>query len=117
LIGEPLLIRELLANLIDNALRYTPAGGSVTVRCRQANGAVLEVEDNGIGIPESQREKVLERFHRVEGSPGGGCGLGLAIVQEIARIHGATLEITAPPAGRGTLVCISFPQSNTFSNT
>lgn len=117
LVGEPLLIRELLANLIDNALRYTPAGGSVTVRCLQAGAAVLEVEDNGIGIPESQRDKVLERFHRVEGSPGDGCGLGLAIVQEIARVHDATLEILAPPAGRGTLIRVSFSQSNVFSST
>ena len=87
------------------------------MRCLQAGAAVLEVEDNGIGIPESQRDKVLERFHRVEGSPGDGCGLGLAIVQEIARVHDATLEILAPPAGRGTLVRVSFPQSSTFSST
>lgn len=109
LMGEPLLIRELLANLIDNALRYTPAGGSVTVRCRQQDGAVLEVEDNGIGIPEHQRERVLERFYRVAGSPGNGCGLGLAIVQEIVHRHDATLEITAPPTGRGTLIRVRFP--------
>ena len=113
LVGEPLLIRELLANLIDNALRYTSANGSITVRCQPlSNSTLLEVEDNGIGIPEAQRDKVLERFHRVEGSPGDGCGLGLAIVQEIARVHDASVEITTPSNGRGTLVRVRFAHTH-----
>lgn len=117
LLGEPLLLRELLANLIDNALRYTAPGGSITVRCGSAADAWLEVEDNGIGIPAAAITKVRERFYRVEGSPGDGCGLGLAIVDEIARVHDAVLEITAPAAGRGTLVRLRFPQAKVFSST
>lgn len=107
--GDPLLVGELIANLIDNAIRYTREGGYVTIRCYQDTGAVLEVEDNGIGIPEAQREKVLERFYRVDGSPGNGCGLGLAIVQEIAKLHEAELVITTPEHGRGTRIIVHFP--------
>ena len=107
--GDPLLIGELIANLIDNAIRYTPEDGYVTVRCYQDGGAVLEVDDNGIGIPESQREKVLERFYRVDGSPGNGCGLGLAIVQEIAKLHDAELTISTPDHARGTRIKVRFP--------
>ena len=107
--GDPLLIGELIANLIDNAIRYTPENGYVTVRCYQDGGAVLEVDDNGIGIPESQREKVLERFYRVDGSPGNGCGLGLAIVQEITKLHESRLTISTPDHGRGTRIIVRFP--------
>ena len=108
--GNPLLLRELLANLVDNALRYTPAGGQVTVRTRRSETeALLAIEDNGPGIPAAERDQVLERFYRVPGSSGDGCGLGLAIVQEIARCHGARVEIGTPPAGRGTIVQVHFP--------
>lgn len=114
LTGNPLLLRELLANLVDNALRYTPAGGQVTVSTRRGDNAVLlAIEDNGPGIPAAERNQVLERFYRVPGSPGDGCGLGLAIVQEIARSHGATVEIGTPPAGQGTLVQVHFPLHST----
>ncbi|MHB1676086.1 MAG: sensor histidine kinase [Sulfuriferula sp.] len=110
-LGDSLLIGELVANLIDNAIRYTHENGYITVRCYQDGGAVLEVEDNGIGIPEAQREKVLERFYRVDGSPGNGCGLGLAIVQEIVRQHAAELLITVPENGMGTRIIIRFPKA------
>ena len=107
--GDALLIGELIANLIDNAIRYTPENGYITVRCHQEGGAILEVEDNGIGIPESHREMVLERFYRVDGSPGNGCGLGLAIVQEITKLHDANLTISTPEHGRGTRIIVRFP--------
>lgn len=107
--GDALLIGELITNLIDNALRYTLENGYITVRCYQDGGAVLEVEDNGIGIPEALREKVLERFYRVDGSPGNGCGLGLAIVQEISSLHEAELIIATPDHGRGTRMIVRFP--------
>lgn len=108
--GNPLLLHELLANLVDNALRYTPAGGQVTVRTRRSETeALLAIEDNGPGIPAAERDQVLERFYRVPGSSGDGCGLGLAIVQEIARSHGARVEIGTPPAGQGTIVQVCFP--------
>ncbi|HET9112957.1 MAG TPA: sensor histidine kinase [Burkholderiales bacterium] len=110
--GDSLLIGELIANLVDNAIRYTGENGYITVRCYQDGGAVLEVEDNGIGIPQSQREKVLERFYRVDGSPGNGCGLGLAIVKEIVRQHNAELQISDPDAGMGTRMIVRFPKAN-----
>jgi len=85
--GNPLLLREALANLIDNALRYAGKGAEVTVRARQAGDtAVVEVDDDGPGIPSSDHERVFERF--VRGThDGNGCGLGLAIVREIVQQH------------------------------
>jgi len=108
-LAEPLLLRELLANLLDNAISYTAADGRVTVRTRIETGAaLLEVEDDGPGIPESERERVFERFYRIPGTLGPGCGLGLAIVREIADRHGAEVHLLAPDSGRGTLVRVTF---------
>ncbi|TFV88128.1 sensor histidine kinase, partial [Oxalobacteraceae bacterium OM1] len=98
--GNPLMLRELLSNLIDNALRYTPAAGSVTVRVRTnplERQAILEVEDTGPGIPASERSHVFERFYRILGSNVEGSGLGLAIVREIAQQHDADVEILNNP--------------------
>jgi signal transduction histidine kinase len=110
-LGQPLLVRELVGNLLDNALAYTQPGGAVTVRTVE-NGAdaTVEVEDNGPGIPESEREKVFERFYRMPATSGEGCGLGLSIVAEIAERHGARIELGAPARGRGTLVRVHFPR-------
>jgi hypothetical protein len=108
--GNAELLRELLDNLIDNALRYTQAGGSITVRvARHAQGSLLEVEDTGPGIIPAERDRVLQRFYRAEGTPGEGCGLGLAIVREIASLHAATIAIGEGAHGRGTRVSIVFP--------
>ena len=108
-LGDALLLRELLANLLDNAIAYTHAGGAVTVRTRVADGrALLEVEDNGVGIPASERPRVFERFYRVAGTSGEGCGLGLAIVMEIADRHDAKVEIVTPSEGSGTCVRVVF---------
>jgi two-component system sensor histidine kinase TctE len=110
--GSKWLLREMADNLIENALAYTPPAGRVTVRCGTAgNGAFLEVEDNGPGIPESERSQVFTRFYRMPGSPGDGCGLGLAIVKEIAELHGARVEIQTPDRAPGTRVRILFPRS------
>ena len=100
--GNPMMLRELLSNLLDNALHYTPhdGTGSVTVRAGSdevTGTALLEVEDNGPGIPPSERQHVFERFYRILGTPTTGSGLGLAIVREIAQQHGATVEITNNP--------------------
>ncbi|MDE2428843.1 MAG: sensor histidine kinase N-terminal domain-containing protein [Burkholderiales bacterium] len=98
--GNSLMLREMLSNLIDNAIRYTPLGHSVTVRVslnEQQALAVLEVEDNGPGIPAAEREHVFERFYRILGSNVQGSGLGLAIVREIAQQHDASIEITENP--------------------
>jgi two-component system sensor histidine kinase TctE len=118
--GDAVLLREMVGNLIDNAIRYTPDGGVITARLkcpagRAGNvGAVLEVEDNGPGIPEHERELVFERFYRVLGSdPDGrnldGSGLGLAIVREIAQKHHAGVTV-GERAGGGALFTIMFPR-------
>ena len=107
--GDALLLRELLANLLDNAVAYTEPGGTVTVRTgTRGDKALLEVEDNGPGIPEPERERVFERFYRVAGTGGEGCGLGLAIVAEIAARHDAKIEIATSAEGRGTCVRVAF---------
>jgi two-component system sensor histidine kinase TctE len=111
--GVEWLLRELIENLIDNALRYTARGGIVTVRCGSLNGiGFVEVEDNGPGIPERERERVLERFYRVAGGGSYGSGLGLAIVNEIARVHGAKTVITNGADERGTRIRVEFPAAS-----
>ena len=108
--GAPRLLEDLLGNLVDNALSYVPRGGTVTVRCAVVAGRpTLEVEDDGPGIPESERARVRERFYRLPGSPGHGTGLGLAIVEEITRIHGAHLYIESGTGGQGLRVRVVFP--------
>jgi two-component system sensor histidine kinase TctE len=109
--GDPLLLPELVDNLIDNALRYTPAGGSVTVTT-SCNGALpyLSVEDTGPGIPASERSRVRERFYRIAGTPGEGSGLGLAIAQEVVERHSGVLEISSRSDDGGTCVRVSFPR-------
>ncbi|OHC66377.1 MAG: histidine kinase [Rhodocyclales bacterium GWA2_65_20] len=110
--GIPQLLREMLNNLIDNAIKYTPRGGRVTVRTRASTQAILEIEDNGIGIPESERGRVFERFYRVLGSEVDGSGLGLPIVREIAELHRAQVYLSTPGDGQGTRVQLSFPRRN-----
>jgi two-component system, OmpR family, sensor histidine kinase TctE len=91
-------------------LNYTPPGGHVTVRCGVARDrSFLEVEDDGPGIPQSERAQVRQRFYRIPGTQGHGCGLGLAIVDEIARLHEADLSIADGPGGRGTRIRVQFP--------
>ena len=107
--GDRLLLQEMLSNLLDNALRYTQVGGQVTVRTA-LNGkeAELSVEDNGPGIPPEEHERVFERFYRVLGSGAEGCGLGLAIVREIAEGHGARVTLANGNSGCGTSVRVTF---------
>ena len=108
--GNPVLLRELAGNLIDNAVKYTPQGGRVTVRTRATEFAVLEVEDDGPGIPDSESELVFERFYRVLGNEAPGSGLGLAIVREIADLHLGSVQLKPSPSGRGTLAQAVFPR-------
>lgn len=94
--GHPLLLRELIRNLVDNALQYTPAGGTVTVRIVDdpfGQVVVLQVEDSGPGIPVNEREKVFRPFYRTLGTDVDGSGLGLAIVREIASQHGVQIQL------------------------
>jgi two-component system, OmpR family, sensor histidine kinase TctE len=93
-LGNPILLTELLGNLIDNALRYSGARSMVTIRLRSVPDAeILEVEDNGVGIPSAAQELVFERFYRAEDAKSDGSGLGLAIVREIAEQHGASVQV------------------------
>jgi len=109
LAGDAFLLREALSNLVHNALEYSNRGGRVTVRTGRVNGhAFLEVEDDGPGIAQEERARVLERFYRVPGTPGTGSGLGLAIVREIAASHAASMFIADGAAG-GCRVGITFP--------
>ncbi|MFC4765693.1 sensor histidine kinase [Dyella koreensis] len=104
------VLHELLTNLVDNAIRYTPPGGHITLRCGVAQGQpFLEVDDTGSGIPPEERERVKERFYRGQNSGGDSCGLGLSIVDESARAHGATFSILDGGCGRGTRMRIDFP--------
>lgn len=102
--GDPTMLHELLNNLIDNALNYTPAGGNATVRVRADEKnklAFLEVEDNGPGIAPHEREHIFERFYRILGSNVEGSGLGLSIVREIAQQHDAEIDILNNPHCKG----------------
>ncbi len=106
--GVPLMLRELLSNLVDNAIKYTAPGGHVTVRTRAGLLAVVEVEDDGIGIPAEERSHVFERFYRVLGTDAEGSGLGLPIAAEIAELHQAKIELLIPANGIGCLFRVSF---------
>ncbi|HEY9192983.1 MAG TPA: ATP-binding protein, partial [Methyloversatilis sp.] len=108
--GSDWMLRELLANLLDNAIKYTPAGGHVTARCGtdDTGAAWLEVEDDGPGIPEEERQRVFERFYRLGDSGVEGTGLGLAIVREVAERHDAVIGLDAGAEGRGTRIRITF---------
>jgi two-component system, OmpR family, sensor histidine kinase TctE len=108
--GDPIWLEELANNLIDNAIRYTPSGGIVTVRCGSiANQISWEVEDSGPGIPKEEHERIFERFYRLDTTGVDGCGLGLAIVREIAYNHNASITIEKGPNLGGALIRVTFP--------
>ncbi len=121
LTGLPVLLREMVRNLVDNALQYTPAGGTVTARVTTdpfGQVLVLQVEDNGPGIPESEREMVFHAFYRALGTQVDGSGLGLAIVREVAVHHDADVSLghavdrstgMAPGFGPGALFTVRIP--------
>ena len=112
-LGNPLLVREILGNLLDNAIRYGHEGGSVIVRVLDgAAGPRAEIEDDGPGIPEAERAKVFERFHRIAraGDPVGS-GLGLAIVQAFADRLGAAVTLRDRSSGSGLIVSVAFRPS------
>jgi two-component system, OmpR family, sensor kinase len=111
--GDADALRTLLRNLIDNAVRYTPAGGRVDVTVDVTVGATpaarLTVSDTGPGIPPEERARVFDRFYRRAGTEPPGSGLGLAIVRAIAAAHGATVALADGPGGSGLTVSVSFP--------
>ena len=110
IVGDRDLVFQALANILDNAIKYTPAGGTIELSLtRGASGARVRIADSGPGIPESQRDRVLERFVRLESSrttPGN--GLGLSLVAAVAKLHGATVRLES--AEPGLTVNVEFPE-------
>jgi two-component system, OmpR family, sensor histidine kinase TctE len=111
-VGEPVLLGEMVRNLVENALQYTPEGGRVTARVLLASGGgglVLEVEDTGPGVAWAEREAVFQPFYRALDTQVDGSGLGLAIVREVARRHGGTVQVGDTHSGRpGALFTVRF---------
>ena len=106
--GDAVLLRELLSNLIDNAIAYGRVNGNVVVRLIFDEHPCLLVEDDGDGIPDVEQDRIFERFYRIQGSPGDGCGLGLAIVKEIVDLHQAKIQISNRLDGQGTVIRVTF---------
>ncbi|BCL75768.1 two-component sensor histidine kinase [Jeongeupia sp. HS-3] len=109
--GNADALRSLIANLVGNAIRYTPSGGRIDVALRRIDGedrAQLSVADSGPGIPPAEREQVFQRFYRRPGSVGSGSGLGLAIVRAVADAHRGTVSLDESPLG-GLLVMVELP--------
>jgi two-component system sensor histidine kinase TctE len=118
--GHALLLHELVSNLLDNAIRYTPVGGAVLLRVsEQGSTVLLEVQDSGAGIPETERDKVFAPFYRaaaaLETNPGG-TGLGLAIVRDIVALHGGAISLDASETGQGLKVLVRLPAARKTSS-
>jgi two-component system, OmpR family, sensor histidine kinase TctE len=113
--GDARLLSEVLSNLIDNALRYGGRGGHVTLMVEADPQPRLSVQDDGPGIPPEERALIFERFYRVQdptNDSGDGCGLGLSIVEEIARLHHATIEVTSGADDRGSRFTVVFKRTD-----
>lgn len=109
--GNATALCILIRNLVDNAIRYTSKNGSVWVKVySEKQQVILEVSDNGPGIPAELRERVFERFYRVIGNKATGSGLGLGIVKQICTLHQATIELDEPPEHSGLVVRVIFPR-------
>jgi two-component system OmpR family sensor kinase len=113
ILGDPDRLKQLLLNLVDNAIKYTPKGGQVTLGLRRAKGwAVLSVTDTGVGIPAEDLPHIFERFYRVDKArsrAAGGTGLGLSIAQWIVQAHGGRIEAQSEP-GKGTTFTVWLPR-------
>lgn len=109
--GDVIRIKMMIDNLIDNAIKYSPTGSTVTTRVEETEESViLTVEDNGIGIPPEERGVVFQRFYRILGNTVAGSGLGLSIVQQIATSHGAHVSLEDAECHRGTSAKVTFPR-------
>jgi signal transduction histidine kinase len=112
--ADRIALHQALANLVENAVRYTPRGGTVTVFSRAENeGIVVGVRDTGAGIPPDHLPRIFERFYRVDPArsrAAGGTGLGLAIVKHLVEAHGGHVRAESSP-GQGTTVSLYFPAS------
>jgi signal transduction histidine kinase len=110
--GDKELITRMILNLLDNAVKYTPAGGEISLALTRQNGnAEIVVRDTGIGIPEVDRQRIFDRFYRVDKARSrdlGGAGLGLSIVRWIVEVHGGEIHIDSAP-GRGSTFTVDLP--------
>jgi two-component system sensor histidine kinase QseC len=112
--GQADLLSMLVSNLVDNAIRYTPAGGHIQVVARQEpSGLAIVVQDDGPGIAPADRQRVFQRFVRLRGEAEPGTGLGLAICQRIAELHRAGLQLDQPVSGQGLVVTLRLPRDLT----
>jgi two-component system sensor histidine kinase QseC len=119
--GDRFALMTLVQNLLDNACKYTPPGGYVRVTVSEdSDSVILQIEDSGPGIPDAQRTRVFDRFYRLGGDQHEsgviGCGLGLAIVNHIAELHAATVELGVSGFGSGLLVSVIFPRKSLAAN-
>jgi signal transduction histidine kinase len=114
--GDPVLLAQALSNLIDNALKYAPVNGAIKVAVSKRNDDIAEisVSDNGPGIADAEKSKVVERFYRGDASRGTpGVGLGLSLVQAVAKLHGRALELTDQNPGLRVALSIPLDAGNT----
>jgi signal transduction histidine kinase len=108
--ANPALLEVLLRNLVDNAVRYSPAGTTVRVEVSSDAAAIrLRVVDEGPGVPERELDRLGERFHRLADMAAPGSGLGLSIVRRIAELHGAAVSFSPGPHGKGLEATVAFP--------
>lgn len=115
--GDERLLSEVLSNLIDNALRYGNRGGHVTLMVEAGPQPKLSVQDDGPGIPIEERARIFERFYRVQNGNGDGCGLGLSIVEEIARLHHATVGVSSGANGSGSRFTVVFKRDGPLARS
>ena len=113
LYGDKSKLNQIIYNLMDNAIKYTPEEGIISVSLREEDGDIVwRVKDNGVGIPEEDQEHIFERFYRVDKARGrdtGGTGLGLSIVKQMVKMHGGTITVHSEP-GKGSEFVVTFPQ-------
>jgi signal transduction histidine kinase len=112
--GDRGRLKQVIVNLLDNAIKFTPRGGTVSLHSRHSDGfGILEIRDTGIGIPDAALAHIFDRFYRVDEARSredGGTGLGLSIVRSICTAHGAGIEVESPPE-RGSCFRLKFPLS------
>jgi two-component system sensor histidine kinase TctE len=116
-LGNEMLLREMIANVLDNAIRHGAEGGTVTLRVVGYPKATLEVEDDGVGIDADERERVFERFYRGRSARASGSGLGLAIARNICAAHRASIELLPSAPEGGLLVCVRFTPQYQIEDT
>ena len=117
MMGDRIKLNQILYNLIDNAMKYTPDRGTIQVSLlEEGNSLVWRVKDNGIGIPQEDREHIFERFYRVDKARSrdtGGTGLGLSIVKQLAVMHGGTIQVESKP-GEGSVFTVVLPRNGSL---